>query len=89
MARWRAKAIQIEPPSWYRVFDPAAWDVPDEHEQTMMDGWRCIGEWPARLHGWHAERRWHQAKYEYRREHPALAEQEFIELTTRRYGRLV
>ena len=74
---WRRHDIEpprIEPPEWYRVFDPAAWDEPDAQEQYMIDGCRRLGPWPPDLHLWHGERRWHQAKHAYRQEHPALAE---------------
>jgi hypothetical protein len=61
------------------VFDPAAWDEPDDQEEQMLAG--CAGlfgpEWVAGRHRWHAERRWHEAKYAYLQKHPALAEQEF------------
>jgi hypothetical protein len=67
---------QVEPPAWYRTFDLAAWDEPDAHEEAMQAG--NLGmPWPDELHRIHAERRWAQAKYQYRRENPALAEQEF------------
>ena len=84
MARWRVLPGRIEPPEWYRNFHREAWETPDEHEQRMIDGWRGhLGQWPAHLHYWHAERRWHEAKYAYRREHPDLAEQEFDDIVTR------
>jgi hypothetical protein len=80
---WRKPAPpppRIEPPGWYRTFDPAAWDEPDDHEQAMIDGCPSFRPWPDRLHRIHAERRWGQAKHAYRQAHPALAEQEFAEL---------
>jgi len=71
--------VHVEPPSWYRMFDPAAWDEPDGQEQAMISGWGPMNTpWPDRLHEIHAERRWNQAKHAYRGEHPALAEQEFL-----------
>jgi len=74
---------RIEPPLWYRVFDPAAWDEPDAQERRMLAGCEVLGaEWVAGRHREHAERRWHEAKYAYRREHPALATQEFEELVS-------
>jgi hypothetical protein len=71
---------RIEPPLWYRVFDQAAWDEPDAQEQAMINGCPHMRPWPEDLHRWHSERRWHQAKYRYTQEHPALAEQEFTDL---------
>jgi hypothetical protein len=75
------------------VYDPAAWDEPDGQEQAMMDG--CAGYacwpgapesawpgWPAWLHAGHARRRWQEARHRYRREHPALASQEFDDLVS-------
>ena len=85
---WRrpVEPARIEPPTWYRVYDPAAWDVPDGHEQAMIDG--NLGyEWRVELHEIHAQRRWQEAKYRYRQEHPALATQEFDDLQTWRRGR--
>src|SRR5690349_16757076 len=94
MARWRPQEpARIEPPLWYRAFDPAAWDEPDSHERAMMDGCRGFQCWPgappSRWPGWpqhlheeHARRRWQQAKHAYRRGHPALAEQEFADLVS-------
>lgn len=75
-----AVPARIEPPLWYRAYDPAQWDEPDGHELRMMGGWFPGEPWPADLHTVHAERRWHEAKYAYRQEHPALATQEFNEL---------
>jgi hypothetical protein len=81
---WRKRDLEpprIEPPLWYRVYDPAAWDEPDGHEQRMMDGsGAAAAMWPAELHEIHARRRWQEAKYRYRREHSALATQEFDDL---------
>jgi hypothetical protein len=74
---------RIEPPTWYRTFDPQQWDVPDAHEQSMMDGCAMLGPWPDAMHRIHAERRWGQAKHAYRQQHPALAEQEFRDLISR------
>ena len=81
---WRkpSEPAHIEPPGWYRTFDPAAWDEPDGQEQAMIDGWFRGHPWPAELHAVHAERRWGEAKYAYRREHPALATQEFNEIVS-------
>jgi hypothetical protein len=83
----------IEAPEWYRNFHPESWDEPDGQEQAMMDGcsgYRCWPDspdsawpgWPQWLHEAHAERRWHQAQYRYRQEHPALAEQEFLAIVS-------
>jgi hypothetical protein len=81
MARWRPQdAPRAEAPFWYRVYDPAAWDEPDSQEQAMIDGSRGYGVWPEELHEIHSRRRWGEAKYRYRRDHPALAEQEFTDL---------
>jgi hypothetical protein len=85
--RRRREPARIEPPAWYVTFTPEDWDTPDPHETRMLAG--STGPWPDDLHHWHASRRWEQAKYAYRREHPALAEQEFTDLLGRRYGRLV
>jgi len=94
MATWRRQEPErIEPPLWYRVYDPAAWDEPDAHERAMMDGcdgyacWPGAPEsawpgWPAWLHEEHSRRRWQEAKHAYRREHPALASQEFDDLVS-------
>jgi hypothetical protein len=71
---------RVEPPLWYRVYDPAAWDEPDAQEQAMIDGSRGFGTWPPELHEIHSRRRWKEAKYRYGRDHPALAEQEFADL---------
>jgi len=35
---------------------------------------------PVELHDIHARRRWQEAKYRYRQQNPALAEQEFNDL---------
>ena len=81
MARWRGgDPPRIEPPQWYRVYDPAAWDEPDGHEQRMMDGWFPGEAWPPELHACHSERRWQEARYCYRQQCPALAAQEFGDL---------
>ena len=88
----------VEPPAWYRTFDPAAWDVPDGHEQGMIDGcggYRCWPDspdsrwrnWPQWLHEQHARRRWAEAQGGYRREHPLLAAQEFDGILQRRADR--
>jgi hypothetical protein len=78
--RW-AEPARIEPPTWYRAYDPAAWDVPDEQERRMLAGCEVLGEeWVAGRHRMHAERRWQEAKHAYRRAHPALATQEFNDL---------
>ena len=90
---WRkpTEPPRVEPPLWYRVYDAAAWDEPDGHEQAMIggcDGYSCWPDapesawpgWPAWLHAEHARRRWQEAKYAYRRAHPALASQEFDDL---------
>lgn len=80
MAKWRPRGRgRIEPPEWYRVFHPEAWDEPDAQEQAMIDGCPSMRPWPADVHRWHAERRWSTAKHAYRQQHPALAEQEFEE----------
>ena len=85
---------RIEPPAWYRDFDPAMWDEPDGHEQSMIDG--CSGsrcwpdspltvrwpDWPQFLHDQHARRRWGEAQHRYRQAHPAFASQEFDDLIT-------
>src|SRR5690242_11145391 len=83
MASWRPRVPpRIEPPLWYRVFDPAMWDTPDEQERRVLAGCTAaLGEeWVAGRHRMHAERRWQEAKHRYRREHPALASQEFDDL---------
>ena len=80
---WRKPVVppRVEPPLWYRVYDPAMWDVPDAQEQAMIDGCRGYFDvWPVELHDHHARRRWAEAKYAYRQEHPALAAQEFEDL---------
>ena len=57
MARWLGKSNgPIEPPSWYRTFDPAMWDEPDERE-LLMTGGVVLTE--GELHEYHAQRRWH------------------------------
>jgi hypothetical protein len=71
---------RIEPPDWYRRFDPAMWDAPDAQERSMIDSCRSFRPWPAWLHEHHSRRRWEEAKFAYRQDHPALAEQEFQEL---------
>jgi hypothetical protein len=80
MASWRHREpAWIEPPLWYRVFDPAQWDEPDRHELAMTGG--CPRDnVPVELHEVHARRRWGEAKHRYRQEHPLLAEQEFNDL---------
>lgn len=70
----------IEAPEWYRNYHPEFWDEPDGQEQAMMNGCVGSGVWSAELHESHAHRRWQEAKYAYRQEHPALAEQEFLAL---------
>jgi hypothetical protein len=86
--RRRREPARIEVPEWYRVFHPEDWDAPDGQEQTMINGsLRPPEDWPADLHRWHAERRWHQAQYTYRREHPDLAAQELEDIITRRAER--
>ena len=78
---WRKpqEPAHIEPPGWYRSFDLAAWDEPDAHERAMIAGHLGM-PWPDELHRMHAQRRWSQARHAYRKEHPALAEQEFSEI---------
>jgi len=88
MARWRNRERgRIEPPGWYRTFDPAAWDEPDGQEWQMIAG--CggaeLGPW---LHEHHARRRWEAAKHAYRKDHPPFATQEFEDLIARRGKRL-
>ncbi len=79
---------RVEPPGWYRTFDPVAWDEPDEQERRMLAGCGVLGpEWVAGRRRIHAERRWHEAKYAYRQQHPALAEQELDDLISRRFDR--
>jgi len=73
---------RIEPPLWYRVFDAAAWDEPDDHEQRMIAGCPSMRPWPDELHDAHARRRWEEAKYAYRRQNPALATQESDDLVS-------
>jgi hypothetical protein len=80
---WRRprEPARIEPPAWYRDFDPAMWDEPDEQERRMLAGCDVLGpEWVAGRHREHAHRRWGEAKHRYRQEHPALATQEFNEI---------
>ena len=86
MARWRVKTARVEPPGWYRVFDPAAWDEPDLEEWRMLRGW-WWEPWPEHLHRQHVQRRWQAAKHAYRQAHPDLAEQEFNELLSRNAAR--
>jgi hypothetical protein len=76
---WRkpVEPPHIEPPEWYRTYHPESWDEPDGQEQAMIDGCPSMRPWPDDLHHHHAQRRWHEAKYRYRQEHPDLAEQEF------------
>ena len=91
--RRRVVRPRIEPPLWYRVFDLAAWDEPDSHEQAMIDGsrgyptaypgaleWRGLYGWPQWLHEHHARRRWGEAKGKYRDANPELATQEFQDI---------
>jgi hypothetical protein len=86
VARWKGGTPQrVEAPSWYRCYDPAAWDEPDAQEITMTAGW--TGPVPAELRDYHARRRWEEARYAYRREHPLLAEQELGDLMNRRAAR--
>jgi hypothetical protein len=82
MASWRPRVPpRIEPPLWYRVYDSAAWDEPDEQERRMLAGCEVLGgEWMAGRHRMHAERRWHEAQHRYRQAHPQLASQEFNDL---------
>jgi hypothetical protein len=82
VARWRRQdeGQRIEPPEWYRVFHPEAWDEPDSQEQLMIAGCLSMQPWPADLHEWHSRRRWHQAQNAYLKDHPALAEQEFNDI---------
>ena len=84
---WRKprEPVPIEPPDWYRVFRLEDWDTPDGQEQRMIDGTVSWHPWPDHLHEVHAQRRWGEAKHAYRREHPALAEQEFAEPLNREY----
>jgi hypothetical protein len=81
---WRrpTEPARIEPPLWYRVYDPAAWDEPDRHEQSMIDGCPSMRPWPDELHDAHSRRRWHEAQYRYRQQNPALATQEFDDLVS-------
>ena len=80
--RNRLPPPRIEPPGWYVTFDAAAWDEPDLHELRMMRG--NLGcPWPDELHGYHAKRRWEEAKFRYRREHRAFEAQEFADLMAR------
>jgi hypothetical protein len=84
VAKWRpAESPRIEPAEWYRNYHPEAWDEPDAQERSMMAGSKGYGPWPAELREIHARRRWEQARYDYRRSHPDLAEQEFAELQAR------
>jgi hypothetical protein len=78
--RKRREPVRIEPPEWYRVFDPAMWDEMDAQEQAMFRGCPSWRPWPDELHRIHAERRWAQAQHAYRQDHPDLAEQEFRDL---------
>jgi hypothetical protein len=87
---------RIEPPAWYRGYDPAAWDEPDGHELAMIDGMLAGVRWPEcadgsagwlEFHDHHSRRRWGQAKYQFEREHPDLAEQEFNDIRARRAER--
>jgi len=78
---WRRprEAARLEPPGWYRTYDAALWDEPDGQELAMTGG--CPrDDVPVELHEVHARRRWQEAKYRYRQEHPLLAEQEFNDL---------
>jgi hypothetical protein len=86
---WRkpSEPPHIEPPEWYRNYHPEAWDEPDAQEQAMIDGCPSMRPWPAWLHAEHARRRWQLAKFAYRQDHPALAEQEFADLVTRVHRR--
>ena len=87
MARWRGgEPAHIEPPEWYRNYHPEAWDEPDDEEIRMTAG--CPDQMMEFLHDHHSRRRWHQAKYAYRQQNPLLAEQEFLEITSRRAKRL-
>lgn len=56
----------VEPPAWVRVFDRADWSEPDAWE-SQMAGDRGL---PDGFRRWHAERRWHEARNEWYREHP-------------------
>jgi hypothetical protein len=81
VARWRPrKPPRIEPPHWYRVYDPAMWDEPDAQERAMISGCPSARPWPDELHDGHARRRWHEAQHRYRQAHPDLASQEFDDL---------
>jgi hypothetical protein len=83
MASWlRREPPRIEPPLWYRTYDPEAWDEPDEQKRRMLAGCtEALGpEWVACRHRMHAERRWQEAKHRYRQAYPAFATQEFDDL---------
>jgi hypothetical protein len=99
---WRKPSTppRIEPPEWFRNYHPEDWDDPDGQEQAMIDGcthpwrpwpdapeWPGAPGWPQFLHDIHARRRWGDAKHAYLRDHEDLAEQEFRDIQTRRYGR--
>ena len=58
--------------------DAIEWVADITDERAMINGWFPGHPWPAELHAVHAERRWAEAKYRYRREHPALARQELL-----------
>lgn len=88
MATWRSREpARVEPPAWYRSFDPAQWDEPDAGELAMMAG--ATGQawpdapvsrwenWPQFIHVQHAKRRWEEARHGFRQANPLLAEQEF------------
>jgi hypothetical protein len=90
---WRKPrpVARIEPPEWYRNYHPEAWDQPDGHEQSMINGsgtrWPdCADGSPGWLafHDVHARRRWQQAKHTYRQAHPAFWSQEFDDLLASR-----
>jgi hypothetical protein len=101
VAKWRStEPPRIEPPEWFRNYHPEAWDDPDAGELGMIAGctggpspwpdapeWEGAPGWPVFMHEIHARRRWSQAKFAYLKDHPDLAEQEFQDIRSRRYGR--
>lgn len=85
MARRRPRfQPHLEPPSWYRSFDPAAWDEPGALEVSMTGGAE-VRDWPGHEH--HARLRWLEAKYAYERANPEFATQEFNAIRARRAER--
>jgi hypothetical protein len=87
MSAWRMPRRMPDPrvtvPEWVRVFHLEDWQEPDEWEQSMAGG----GVLPEEFRRWHAERRWHQARNDWYREHPECDDR-LEEMIARRRERL-